>query len=29
MGVPYEILLTPGAPTDAEWVSMKKHPGLA
>jgi PAS domain S-box-containing protein/putative nucleotidyltransferase with HDIG domain len=29
MGVPDEILLKPGALTDAEWVIMKKHPELA
>jgi len=29
MGVPDEILLKPGPLTDAEWVIMKQHPGLA
>jgi PAS domain S-box-containing protein/putative nucleotidyltransferase with HDIG domain len=29
MGVPDQILLKPGALNDEEWVSMKRHPGLA
>ena len=29
MGVPDEILLKPGKLTDAEWVSMRRHPTLA
>jgi PAS domain S-box-containing protein/putative nucleotidyltransferase with HDIG domain len=29
MGVPDQILLKPGALTDAEWATMRKHPELA